>query len=205
MNRSKDSIKKQVIQFFNAFTTLTAEEEHAIAESMEIKTFKKGEILLKEEDVSTTCYFIVKGCMRQYYMIDGEEKTTAFFTENQAVFFQESCENNTPTGFYLSCTEDCITLIGNEEKEMDLYDQFPRFAIISKLILEKGLGEQQKWQSSFITHTPEQRYLNLLKDKPELIQRVPQYQIASYIGIKPESLSRIRKRLVSNASKKTTH
>lgn len=189
-------IKQQLIEYFNSFAPLSPEEEEAITESMVVKTFKKGEILLKEEDVSETCYFIIKGCMRQYYDIDGEEKTTAFFMENDAVFFQESCETKTPVGFYLSCTEDCITLIGNEEKEMELYDRFPRFAMISKLILEKGFGEQQKWQASFITHTPEQRYLNLLKDKPQLIQRVPQYQIASYIGIKPESLSRIRKRMV---------
>lgn len=194
-----NEIKNLLVTYFNSYTTLTIEEENGIKESMDIRYFKKGEVLLKENDISETCYFIIKGCVRQYSIIDGEEKTTAFYTEKQSVFFQESCTLQKPVGFYLVCTEDCVMAVGNEEKEMELYNKFPRFAIIAKQILEQEFSEQQKLLASFMTDSPEQRYLNLLKHQPNLIQRVPQYQIASYIGIKPESLSRIRKRLVSSS------
>ena len=194
-----NEIRNLLVNYFNSYTTLTQEEEDGIKESMDIRYFKKGDVLLKENDISETCYFIIKGCVRQYSFIDGEEKTTAFYTEKQSVFFQESCTNRKPTGFYLACTEDCIMAVGNEEKEMELYNRFPRFAIIAKQILEQEFSKQQKLLASFMTDSPEQRYLNLLKHQPSLVQRVPQYQIASYIGIKPESLSRIRKRLVSSS------
>ncbi len=77
-----------------------------------------------------------------------------------------------------------------------MYNRFPQFANLAKTMIEESFGQQQALLTSFMTDSPEQRYINLMKNRPDLIQRVPQYQIASYIGIKPESLSRIRKRLV---------
>ena len=81
------------------------------------------------------------------------------------------------------------------EKEENLYKRFPKFETISRKVMEKVFAEQQEIMSSYTTDTPEQRYLKLLKSRPDLFQKIPQYQIASYIEVKPESLSRIRKRL----------
>ncbi len=192
-----EEIKDNLISHFTSYAPITKEEADAIKADMDIRFFQKGELLLEEDSISEECYFIYKGCIRQYYSIDAEEKTTNFYTENQSVFFQESITNQTPCGFYLSCIEDCILIVGNEEKESALYSRFPQFANLAKLMIEESFSQQQALLTSFITDSPEQRYLNLMKNRPDLIQRVPQYQIASYIGIKPESLSRIRKRLVS--------
>ncbi len=83
----------------------------------------------------------------------------------------------------------------NSEKEKAFYKRFPRFEEISRLETEKMLGNNQEQLSNFITNSPEERYKNLINTKPELLQRVAQHQIASYLGVTPESLSRIRKRI----------
>lgn len=177
---------------------LTEEESKAIVDSMCIKTFKKGTILLKEGQISTECYFILEGCIRQYYLIDGDEKTNNFFTEEQFVVSINSFSQKTPANHYFSCCEDTTLVVANEQKENDLYKRFPKFETISRTVMGNIFGEQQELMASYITDTPEQRYLKLLKSRPDLFQRIPQYQLASYIGVKPESLSRIRKRITVN-------
>ena len=86
----------------------------------------------------------------------------------------------------------------NAEKEQALYDQYPRFETFCRTGMEKMLGTEQIRLSEYIVLKPEQRYLKLRKERPELINRVPQHQIASYLGIQPETLSRIRRRLVKS-------
>ena len=102
-----------------------------------------------------------------------------------------------PSSHYLDCCEDCTLLIGNRHKEDDLYKRFPRLEEVSRKIMLKTFEKQQRDMAAYITDSPEQRYIRLLKTGPELIQRIPQYQLASYIGVKPESLSRIKKRIAS--------
>lgn len=194
---SIEDIKTHLIEYFSAYMILSNEEVLTIKESINIQIYKKGTLLLKKESISKDCYFIYHGILRQYYIFDGQEKTTDFFLENDWVFFHDSAINQLPCGFYLSCEEDCILIVGNEEKENELYNKFPRFAQLTKTLLEEGFSHQQKLLTSFITETPEKRYINLIQNKPQLIQRVPQYQIANYLGITPESLSRIRKRILS--------
>jgi hypothetical protein len=87
-------------------------------------------------------------------------------------------------------------VVGNRNKEDALYKQFPKLESISRKVMEKIFSEQQEIMAAYLNDTPEQRYLKLLEKRPDLFQIVPQFQIASYIGVKPESLSRIRKRLL---------
>jgi len=192
-------MQDQLIAYFSAIMPLTAEEIAGIRESMCIRTFKKGTVLLKEGQIAKECYFVLKGCVRQYYVVEGEEKTSNFFTENQWVVSVNSFMNKTPANHYFDCTEETTLVIGTEQKENDLYSQFPKFEKLARIALEKGFGEQQEIVATRVTDSPEQRYLQLLTNQPELVQRVPQYQLASYLGIKPESLSRIRKRIALKA------
>lgn len=192
-------MQDQLIAYFSAIMPLSAEEIAGIRESMCIQTFKKGTILLKEGQVSKECYFILKGCVRQYYVVEGEEKTSNFFTENQWVVSVNSFMNKTPANHYFDCTEETTLVVGTEQKENDLYSRFPKFEKLARIALEKGFGEQQEIVATRVTDSAEQRYLDLIKNRPDLVQRVPQYQLASYLGIKPESLSRIRKRIAQKA------
>jgi CRP-like cAMP-binding protein len=196
-------MENEVLKYVSKFISLSEEETKAITEDLCIRNFKKGSILLNEGDISKEGYFILKGCIRQYSIVDGEEKTTNFFTEEQWVLSRKSYTQKIPADHYISCVEDCILVIGNIEKETKFYKKIstlPNLQSLSRLIMEKDIGEYQEMLATYITDTPEQRYLKLLKNRPELIQRVPQYQLASYIGVKPESLSRIRKRISSKKS-----
>jgi CRP-like cAMP-binding protein len=165
---------------------------------MRTKAFKKSDVLLKEGQASIDTYFILKGCIREFIMSDGEEKTTNFFTEEQWVISLGNFGKPEPSNHNLVCVEDCELVVGNEEQAQAMFRNFPRFETISRAVMEEFFGEQKKLLTSYLTDSPEQRYIKLLKTRPDLFQRIPQYQLASYIGVKPESLSRIRKRIMKN-------
>ena len=175
---------------------LSEEEAFAIVETMSIKPYKKGTILLREGETSTEAYFVLDGCVRQYYLVDGEEKTNNFFTENQWVVSIKSLSQGVPSDHFIDCCTDSQLVVGNRLKEEDLYRRFPRLETVSRKVMERVFAEQQAIMAAYLTDSPEQRYLKLLQSRPDLVQIIPQYQIASYIGVKPESLSRIRKRLL---------
>lgn len=188
-------MEHKLIQYFSKITPLTIEESNAIAKSMVTRKLKKGAFLLKAGQFSVDSYFVLEGCIREYMIQDGEEKTTNFFTEGHWVISLNNFTPQSPATLNWICMEDSSLVVGNEQKAQGLFRQFPRLETISRVVMEGVFAEQKKLLTSYLTDTPEQRYLKLLKSRPDLLQRVPQYQLASYIGIKPESLSRIRKRL----------
>ncbi len=191
----------KLLKHFSKIHALTDEEISAIDETMSSKQYKKGTVLLKEGQTSTEAYFVLEGVIRQYYIIDGEEKTTDFFSDEQWVVSLNSIHVNSPSTHYLECCTDCIVLVGNSEKGEELFTKYPNLGLISRKLMENVFAEQQAKIEAFTINTPLIRYQNLLKSRPDLFQRIPQYQIASYIGVTAESLSRIRKRLVTKSKK----
>lgn len=186
---------EQLLQLFEAFPNLSKEEVTAIASNITTREVKKGTILLKEGQISRECYSVLKGCVRKYYIKDGEEKTTAFFTEGEPIASFTSYVNQSPSDHYLVCVEDCLLTVGSKEKEDEMIAKFPKLETIIRSEMEKNSGKAQEEMATFITSSPEERYQNLLTSRAELLNRVPQHQIASYLGIKAESLSRLRKRI----------
>ena len=189
-------MQNALIAYISKFISLTEEEIKAVKEEIPIQTFKKGTILLREGEVSNVCYFNLKGLVRQYHLIDGEEKTTFFYTEEQGIADPEGAASNVPSKCYWICEEDTTLTIGKYEAQENFYKRFPKFETLCRILSEKYFGTYQDLLTSYIINSPEKRYLNLLKNRPGLIERVPQYQLASYLGIQPESLSRIRKRIL---------
>lgn len=184
-----------LVDILSQMTALTKEEAADIAMAFPIVTMPKGAFLLKEKQVAVDAYFVVKGCVRAYRMVDGEEQTLNFFTEQQSAANFKSLAHQVPSDQNFICTEETVVAIVNAEKEAELYQRYPRFETFCRAGMEKMLGDQQGALLEFMALDPEARYLKLLNERPDLINRVPQYQLASYLGIKPETLSRIRKRI----------
>lgn len=193
-NKNK-TMKDILFGFISKYVSLTDDEKNAIVSLDIFHSFKKGTTLLKEGQKSKDGYFVLKGCIRTYYVIDGEEKTTAFYTEMEGLT-PHCVINKAPSEYFISCVEDSIIIISNPEMEADSFNKFPKFESLCRLLSEELLAKQQINFDEFKTSSPEQRYLNLLQKRPDLIQRVPQHQLASYLGIKPQSLSRLRARII---------
>lgn len=184
-----------LFDFISNYITLTEEEKNALVSLDIFHSVPKGTVLLKQGNYSKQSYFVLKGCIRSYYEIDGEEKTTAFFTELEALT-PPCVVTKAPSDYFVSCVEDSILIISNSDMEVEINQKFPKFDSMCRVLSEELLAKQRIDFDEFKTSSPEQRYLNLLQKRPDLLQRVPQHQIASYLGIKPQSLSRLRARIV---------
>lgn len=187
-----------LFDFIAKYITLNDAEKNALVSLDIFRTVKKGSVLLQEGQISTHGYFVLKGCIRTYYMIDGEEKTTAFYTELEGltphcVLTQKSSE------YYISALEDTILILSSPDMEAEIFAKFPKFETLCRIMSEQLLAKQQIDFDEFKTSSPEQRYINLLKKRPDLIQRVPLNQLASFLGIKPPSLSRLRARILEKS------
>jgi CRP-like cAMP-binding protein len=188
-----------LFDFISKYISLTEDEKNALLSLDLFRSAKKGTTLLKEGQKSQESYFVLKGCIRVYYIIDGEEKTTAFYTEMDALT-PHCVIKKTPSEYFISCVEDTILTVSNSDMEVEINSKFPKFEIMCRILSEELLAKQQINFDEFKTSSPEQRYLNLLQKRPDLIQRVPQHQLASYLGIKPQSLSRLRARILEKKS-----
>ena len=187
-------MENKLIEYFSKFRILSNEEKEIITKDLSIVGFKKGAVLLKEGQYSYDNYFVISGCVRQYIIKNGEERVTNFYTEEDWIL-PAIGQDGLASKYFLECVEDCFLVIANDKDGSELMKNNLKFQELAQLILEKEIMNQQQHFAEFQNSTPEERYLKLQQSNPDLIERVPQFQLSSYIGVKPESLSRIRKRI----------
>lgn len=157
---------------------------------------RKGEILQNAGEVCKKCYFVSEGSIRTYHYKDGEEVHTAFHFEDNFVSDYESLTTEKPSQNEIVALEDSELLYFTSAEMMQVYEQCPKVPLLGRRIMESLLVKQQQYINLFLDHSPKERYLQILKDQPELIQRVPLTYLASYLGVARETLSRIRSRIV---------
>ena len=187
-------LEEKIRAIISKFEILNKEEIELLVEKSIADVFKKGTLLLKEGQIPTKCYMVVEGCVREYLIKDGEEISTAFFMEGDT--FTPHSQASKPSEHYWECMEDCILTISNKSFEEEIRALLPRLeAVFQNIAIAKINKAKEEW-SQFVSSSPEERYLNLLETKPHLLDRVHHHQIASYLGMKPQSLSRIRKRIL---------
>ncbi len=186
-----------LIEYFRQHIDISDHEIHALKELIPIRSFEKNATLLDFGEISTNFYFIIDGLIRMYYIVDGIEKTAFFYSENNFVSAYESFTKQSPSKFSFQALEGTQVASISIEAAQKILKLHPKFDFIARIAMEEELIICQDIISSFITLNAEQRYKKLVISKPDIIQRVPQYHLASYLGVSPETLSRIRKRIRS--------
>ena len=184
-----------LIDFFEKHLELSIEEKSYLKENIPIIVPHKGVILLKEGDISSEFYFILKGGIRLFYNVNDVEKTAFFYFENKFVSSYESFTRQTPSEHNLQTIEDTTIAVFKHEVVYKLLELFPRFEFLVRIMMEEELIVCQDIIASFISLNAEERYLKLIDTNYELIQRIPLQHLATYLGMSRESLSRIRNRI----------
>lgn len=192
--REDDEIQA-IIDSKESLKVLSEEEAAFCSPFIKVIKVEKGKLLLREGQIARNYYSVYKGCVREYCLKDGEEITTEFYTVGESLSDDVSILKNIPTHLNWECAVDCIISVFPVEVEREMHKRFPRLETLCRIEAEKRLGGYKQTVYSYQASTPEERYENLWETRPELFNLVPLYHIASYLGVKPESLSRMRKRL----------
>ncbi|MBN2658924.1 MAG: Crp/Fnr family transcriptional regulator [Spirochaetales bacterium] len=175
---------------------ITPDQLRELAEALPVIEHRRGTILVRQGDAAEDCYFVLKGCLRLFHTDEeGNEHTAELYTELQSLTIFESYKEGKPSPYSVECVEDCLLLEGDMQNEEEMNRKFPFLQDIVRSALESNLASGQMDMALFRSSSPERRYLQLLEKRPGLAGRVPQHQLASYLGITPESLSRLKKRL----------
>ena len=183
-------------EFFKAFTQLKLSDLLLIYKISQIKSYKAGELLIKEGEYTDYAYGIVKGIIRTYVLkTDGEERTVRIAVEKDFAGSANCLFTDQPSFEYIEVVEDCIVIRVNTTKLKDMAKDNIRLLSFWNNAVRDALVDAVHRIMFFVALTPEERYRNLLEEAPHLILRVPQKHLASYIGITTVSLSRIKHRL----------
>ncbi|MDR0228507.1 MAG: Crp/Fnr family transcriptional regulator [Flavobacteriaceae bacterium] len=179
----------------NQWTTMMLE---TLADKVEHRDLKKGELLLELGEVCDYVGFLKEGSMRMYYINEEGQDISFFFYLAGDVFTNyEGVISHTPSNMILECLSPCQVSLIRRDDLLALYDSSMQWQKIGKQMADSIFLNAKKRIDFLLFLTPEQRYLELVQHQPELLNAIPQKYIASYIGVKPQSLSRIRKRIIS--------
>ncbi|ANI89955.1 Crp/Fnr family transcriptional regulator [Arachidicoccus ginsenosidimutans] len=191
-------MQSQLISVIKNIIRLSENDEEIILKLFVPKDFRKGEYFLKEGQVSREIGFIEKGLVRYYINKEGEDLIYSFGKENEFVGNYESFLDHSLSNKNIQCIEDTTMLVVSYNNLQVLYDEIAEGQKLGRLVCENLFVEAIRQITSLYTDAPEQRYKKFLDLYLDLQQRIPQYYISSFVGVKPQSLSRIRKRLSEN-------
>ena len=179
----------------SSMVQLTDEEWQAFFDILIYRDVPKKFRLTDVGEIAREAYFINKGMARLYFLKDGDEINANFAFESDFIASLQSFLLKAPSRQAVETIEDCELLVLNKKDLDSLTLAYPKFNIFSKAIAEWAFITLQQRAASFILDSPEERYMNMLRERPNMLEQVPQHMIASYLGVTPVSLSRIRKRI----------
>lgn len=193
------STQDSAIASFHSFCTsvisFTESEWQEFEKHLVIKKLKKNQHFIKEGEICTRMAFVARGFTRLYFLIQGEEVTKDFCFENTFTGSTASFISREPSHFNVIAMEDTELVTIDYEGLMNLYDNYHCWSNFGRKLVEQFAIRKENREVSFLLYSPENRYQDMLVKYPSIIQRVPLKLIASFLGMTPETLSRVRKKL----------
>lgn len=185
------------IENINTLAPLNITDIDHIKDCSKIQSYKRGENIITEGDVVRNVYFVLDGCIRLFYNVEGKDKTAFFYNEGSFIWDCKSLNTGCSPHKNLQAVEDVTVVKIGKFALMKLQKLSSNFETLIAKGKEQELIIHQNLLAQFVTLSPEERFLKLMETNKSLFQRVPQQYIASYLGVSAESLCRIKKRVYS--------
>lgn len=193
---SPEASIEPLLTYFDRLIPLNKEEKELVRTKFHPRLFRKRQYILQEGNVCTQFYFVVRGCLRMYKIDDkGNTHILQFAAENYWINDLGSFHGLKPSALNIDALEDTVVLQISHDDLISLYLQAPKFDRIFRVLLENSFIRLQERLLQNISSTAEERYQTFLEIYPHLVSRLSQVQIASFLGITPEFLSRLRNRM----------
>jgi len=187
---------QSLVEYFDALIPLHESEKDLVRSKFHPHLFLKKQFALQHGSVCEYFDFVVRGCLRLYKIgDDGAYHILQFATENHWIIDVKSFHKKVKSAFNIDALEDTVVLRINYDDLIDLYIKAPKFDRIFRVLLENHFMRQQERMGQLFSSTAEERYQSFLENYPHLLNRLSQVQIAAYLGVTPEFLSRIRGRI----------
>ncbi len=194
-------VTRLFLNYLNKFVNISDDEfEQNLLPILKVRRFGKREMLIKSGEVENYFNFIIKGLVRKYYKRGHQEINTQISTEGHIIMSQQSFLGRQPSEYYIETIEPSIIVSIKYENLEELYNKSKKMERLGRLVVTYMMAISDSWQMQLIKMTPRERFLNFVMKNPQLMQRVPQKYLASYLNIKPETFSRF-KHLLRNHSK----
>lgn len=199
INPAMTTAYQKILAGINQVSRITEEDWNLCQAGLRYKSIKKGEFFIEEGKIYKEIAFVINGLFRAYYVIDGEEINCSFFFEGQWPKAYHSFLTQTPGKMWIQALEDSEIFLLSYELLQSLFNTSRNWERFGRIAAETLYVSAQLRSEMLLLDKPADRYLKLQQQQPEILERIPLYHIASYIGIKQPSLSRIRKRLSKKA------
>jgi CRP-like cAMP-binding protein len=184
---------RQFFQFLHKFIDLSEDEYNdMIRPYLVIRQFKKKEQLTKTGDVEDYINFVARGLVRKYYKKEDEEINTQISTEGHIIHAQESFHSRTPSEYVIEAIEPSTIVSITYDNLEKTYASSAKMERLGRLVITFTMVIKDRWQMNMIKLSPRERFLDFVHKNPELLQRVPQKFLASYLNIQPETFSRFK-------------
>ncbi|HVW97154.1 MAG TPA: Crp/Fnr family transcriptional regulator [Mucilaginibacter sp.] len=183
----------ELLDHIRRFVQLNQAEETLLCDRLEKRSLKKKEFLLEAGKHCYGNYFVVKGCLRLYFINQKlNEQILQFGIENWWITDQDSLMTGQPANCYIQAIEPSDLLFLTEKNRVKLCEEIPRLESYFRIMMQKAYVAAQRRIGFIFNQTEEERYRSFASQFPEFLQRVPQYMLASYLGFTPQFLSRLR-------------
>ena len=184
---------KSFYQFLYKFVDLSEDEyNQIILPYIQLRRFKKKQLVTKEGEVENYLNFLVNGLARKFYVSNEEQHTVQLSVEGSIIHVQESFHGRKPAEFSIETVEPCTFVSITHDDLERIYSTNSKMERLGRLVITFNMLQQAKRQMLMMKHTPRERFMHLVMNNSELLHRVPQKFLASYLNIQPETFSRFK-------------